>query len=114
MILAGRRINDAVGERVARECVRLLLEQGSSTRRVSILGVTFKEDVPDIRNSRVFDIVRELARFGVEVQLADPLARPEDVRAEHGLELVGVDVLALPTRWCSPCHTAPSPRGAGR
>jgi UDP-N-acetyl-D-galactosamine dehydrogenase len=106
VILAGRRINDAVGERVARECVRLLLAGGAPSRRVAILGVTFKENVPDIRNSRVFDIVRELDRFGIEVEIADPLASPQDVRDEHGLELSTLDglgpadavILAVPHR----------------
>jgi UDP-N-acetyl-D-glucosamine/UDP-N-acetyl-D-galactosamine dehydrogenase len=106
VILAGRRINDAVGERVARECVRLLLAGGAPRRRVAILGVTFKENVPDIRNSRVFDIVRELERFGIDVEIADPLASPEDVRDEHGLKLSTLDrlgpadavILAVPHR----------------
>jgi UDP-N-acetyl-D-glucosamine/UDP-N-acetyl-D-galactosamine dehydrogenase len=106
VILAGRRINDAVGERVAQECVRLLLARGAPSRRVAILGVTFKENVPDIRNSRVFDIVRELERFGIKTEIADPVASPQDVRNEHGVELSAVDrlgpadavILAVPHR----------------
>jgi UDP-N-acetyl-D-galactosamine dehydrogenase len=94
VILAGRQLNDAVGSRIAIECVRLLSERGATRRQISVLGVTFKENVPDIRNSRVFDIVRELKRFGFSVQLADPLARPEDVRHEYGLELIDIADLA--------------------
>ena len=60
VILAGRRINDGVGQRVARECLRLLTRSGQAAPRVTVLGLTFKENVPDIRNSKVVDIVREL------------------------------------------------------
>ena len=77
VILAGRRINDGVGQRIARECVRLLLRAGTSDATVTVLGLTFKEDVPDIRNSRVVDIVRELKSFGIKVQVHDPIALPE-------------------------------------
>ena len=70
IILAGRRINDAVGVRVSRECVRLLLRRGVRDAVVTVLGLTFKEDIPDIRNSRVFDIVATLKEFGI-VNLAD-------------------------------------------
>ena len=65
IILAGRRINDGMGERVARECMRALLQRGCREPTVTILGMTFKENVPDIRNSKVIDIVRELGRVGV-------------------------------------------------
>ena len=74
--------------------MRLLLASGAATRRVTILGVTFKENVPDIRNSRVFDIVGELTRFGVDVEIADPLARTEEVRGACGLGLTPLDGLA--------------------
>lgn len=94
VILAGRRVNDRVGERIAQECVRLLLAHGSVTRQVAILGLTFKEDVPDIRNSRVIDIIRELARFGVRVEVADPLARPTEVFDQYGLALKPLERLA--------------------
>ena len=60
IILAGRRINDSMGERIARECMRALLQRGRANPTVTILGMTFKENVPDIRNSKVVDIVREL------------------------------------------------------
>lgn len=96
VILAGRRVNDGVGQRVARECLRLLLSRDGAAerRRVAILGVTFKEDVPDIRNSRVIDIVRELRSFGVEVEVADPLARAEEVEHEYALSLARLEDLS--------------------
>jgi UDP-N-acetyl-D-glucosamine/UDP-N-acetyl-D-galactosamine dehydrogenase len=74
VILAGRRINDSIGIRVARECLRRLLKTGAQAPRVTVLGLTFKENVVDIRNSQVIDIIRELQSFGVSVQVSDPLA----------------------------------------
>ena len=94
MILAGRRINDAVGSRVATECVRLLLKRGASARRVAVLGLTFKEDVPDIRNSRVVDVVRTLEGFGMEVGVHDPIADAAEAARETGLTLSPLEDLA--------------------
>ena len=76
VILAGRRINDGVGQRVARECVKRILRNGSTSKLVTVLGLTFKENVPDIRNSKVVDIIHELKSFGASVQVHDPLASP--------------------------------------
>ena len=76
-----------MGGRVARECMRALLQRGCSNPTVTILGMTFKENVPDIRNSKVIDIVRELERVGVSVQVHDPLALPEEAVHEYGLTL---------------------------
>jgi UDP-N-acetyl-D-galactosamine dehydrogenase len=87
VILAGRRINDGMGQRVAKECVRGLLRRKGTGGIVTILGLTFKEDVPDTRNSRVVDIVRELESFGLQVQVHDPLANPEDAKHEYGLTI---------------------------
>jgi UDP-N-acetyl-D-glucosamine/UDP-N-acetyl-D-galactosamine dehydrogenase len=87
VILSGRRINDGVGARVARECLRLLLHSGSRPERITVLGLTFKENVPDIRNSRVVDIVRELTSFGIPVQVHDPMASPEEANHEYGIKL---------------------------
>jgi len=87
VILAGRRINDGVGQRVARECLRLLLRSNGRAERVTVLGLSFKENVPDIRNSRVIDIVRELVSFGVAVQVHDPLADREEALVEYGVSL---------------------------
>src|ERR1700722_11219136 len=87
VILAGRRINDGMGQRVAKECVRGLLRRKGAGGIVTILGLTFKEDVPDTRNSRVVDIVRELESFGLQVQVHDPLASAEDAKHEYGLTI---------------------------
>jgi UDP-N-acetyl-D-glucosamine/UDP-N-acetyl-D-galactosamine dehydrogenase len=93
VILAGRRINDNVGFRVARECVRRLFGRGNGGSQVTILGLTFKENVPDTRNSKVLDIVRELQSFNVEVQVHDPLASPDETKQEYGLALTELDSL---------------------
>lgn len=93
VILAGRRINDGMGQRVARECIRGLLRRKSNGGVVTILGLTFKEDVPDTRNSRVIDIIRELESFGLTVQVNDPMADPADAMHEYGVKLV--DAAAL-------------------
>lgn len=87
VILAGRRINDGMGSRVARECVRGLLRRKSQNGVVTVLGLTFKEDVPDTRNSRVIDIIRELEAFGLSVQVHDPLADAADAEHEYGVTL---------------------------
>jgi UDP-N-acetyl-D-galactosamine dehydrogenase len=87
VILAGRRINDSIGVRVARECLRRLLKRGTPTPRVTVLGLTFKENVVDVRNSQVFDIIRELQSFGVPVQVNDPLADNAAALKEYGLTL---------------------------
>jgi UDP-N-acetyl-D-galactosamine dehydrogenase len=93
VILAGRRINDEMGRWIAQECVRNLMARGCFKPLVTVLGMTFKEDVPDIRNSRVVDIVRELERFGVRVQVHDPLASPEEISHEYGVTLTPLDAL---------------------
>jgi UDP-N-acetyl-D-glucosamine/UDP-N-acetyl-D-galactosamine dehydrogenase len=93
IILAGRRINDSMGERVARECMRALLQNGRSNPMVTILGITFKENVPDIRNSKVVDIARELQRVGVRVQVTDPIASAEETVHECGIELMPLESL---------------------
>jgi UDP-N-acetyl-D-glucosamine/UDP-N-acetyl-D-galactosamine dehydrogenase len=87
VILAGRRINDSIGVRVARECLRRLSKAGTRAERVTVLGLTFKENVVDIRNSQVVDIIRELQSFGVNVQVHDPLADPAAALEEYGIAL---------------------------
>jgi UDP-N-acetyl-D-galactosamine dehydrogenase len=87
VILAGRRINDSMGVRVARECVRRLLKAGRSAHLVTVLGLTFKENVVDLRNSQVLEIIRELQAFGVDVQVHDPVADPELAVTHHGIVL---------------------------
>ena len=93
IILAGRRINDSIGERVARECIRALLQSGRVYPTVTILGMTFKENVPDIRNSKVIDIARELERAGVDVQVTDPIASAEETVHEYGIKLTPLESL---------------------
>jgi UDP-N-acetyl-D-galactosamine dehydrogenase len=105
LVLAGRRINDGMGEFVATKTVRLLSEGGREVRgaRVAVLGLAFKPDVRDLRNSRVPDVVRELRSWGVEVLVHDPLVDPEEARAAHGIELApraalaSLDALVLAT-----------------
>src|SRR5471030_3263640 len=84
IILAGRRINDGMGARVARECMRALERRGCDKPSVTILGLTFKENVPDIRNTKVIDIARELNRAGAIVQMHDPVAMPDETASEYG------------------------------
>ena len=95
MILAGRRINDGMGKYIAERTVKLLIQRGKAVRgaRVGILGVTFKEDVPDLRNTRVVDIVRELEDYGVEVLAHDPMADPAEARQYYQMELQALDTL---------------------
>ena len=94
IILAGRRINDGMGQRIARECIRgLLKRKGGGGGIVTILGLTFKEDVPDTRNSRVADVIRELESFGLKVQVNDPMADPQDAMHEYGVSLAKLDEL---------------------
>lgn len=93
VILAGRRINDGMGRRIARECIRRLTRRKGTGGTVTVLGLTFKEDVPDTRNSRVIDVVREMESFGLTVQLHDPLANKLDVKHEYGLALTDMEAL---------------------
>jgi UDP-N-acetyl-D-galactosamine dehydrogenase len=93
VILAGRRINDEMGRRIARECIRGLLRRKGQSGPVTVLGMTFKENVPDIRNSRVIDIVEELRAFGIDVQIADPLADSRAVEEEYGVALTALEAL---------------------
>jgi UDP-N-acetyl-D-galactosamine dehydrogenase len=94
VVLAGRRVNDDMGRVIARECVRRLVRMGRPDPTVTVLGVTFKEDVPDVRNSRVFDILSELKSFGVNVQAHDPIAHPGHTKHEYGVDLTPAEALA--------------------
>ncbi|MGH7115193.1 MAG: nucleotide sugar dehydrogenase [Stellaceae bacterium] len=108
VILSGRRINDGMGGFVAQRLVKLLIgaERPVKGARIGIAGITFKEDVPDLRNSRVPDIIAELREFGIAALVADPLADVEEARREYGIALVGLDrftaldglILAVPHR----------------
>jgi UDP-N-acetyl-D-galactosamine dehydrogenase len=94
VILSGRRINDGMGAWVAQETVRALTQRNCTDAIVTVLGMTFKENVPDIRNSRVIDIVRELERFGLRVQVSDPLALADETKHEYGVTLTPIGSLA--------------------
>jgi UDP-N-acetyl-D-galactosamine dehydrogenase len=93
VILAGRRINDGMGRFLAGECIRLLIDAGRPLKgaNVLILGLTFKENVSDIRNTRIVDIVDELQSFGINTVVIDPLADPEQAKHEYGIILNSLD-----------------------
>jgi UDP-N-acetyl-D-glucosamine/UDP-N-acetyl-D-galactosamine dehydrogenase len=93
VILAGRRINDAVSVRVARECMKRLNRAGARTGRVTVLGLTFKENVVDIRNSQVVEMIREFDEFGIDVQVHDPIADKAAAKHEYGIVLKADDEL---------------------
>jgi len=90
IILAGRRLNDSMGQFVAQETVKMMLKKGLSVKNanVLVLGITFKENCPDIRNSRAIDVVRELQDYQMNVDVYDPWASPEEVKAEYDLDLI--------------------------
>ncbi|MGV3705072.1 MAG: nucleotide sugar dehydrogenase [Arcticibacter sp.] len=89
VILSGRRVNDAMGGFVADKVVKLMIrnDQRIKGSKALILGITFKENCPDVRNTRVVDIYHELAEFGVEVDVCDPWANIEEVRHEYGIDI---------------------------
>jgi UDP-N-acetyl-D-glucosamine/UDP-N-acetyl-D-galactosamine dehydrogenase len=93
VILAGRRINDNMARYVARNVIRLMLKNGVDVARSSIgvMGITFKENCPDIRNSKVADLVKELENWGAQVVVMDPWANPEEVMHEYGIRLGTMD-----------------------
>ena len=90
IILAGRRLNDGMGQFVAQETVKMMLKKNIAVKQanVLVLGITFKENCPDIRNSRAIDVVRELEDYQMNVDVFDPWASPEEVKSEYGLELI--------------------------
>jgi UDP-N-acetyl-D-galactosamine dehydrogenase len=90
VILAGRRINDNMGRYVASDLIKIMIKHGIKIINASILlfGITFKENCPDIRNSRVVDIVKELTEYGCHISIYDPLADAETVRLEYGLDIL--------------------------
>ena len=96
VILAGRRINDSMGEFVANKVIKLMLKNGMDIKgdSVGVYGITFKENVPDIRNSKIPSILSELREFGVTPLVFDPLADPQEVKDEYGVSLVSKDVIS--------------------
>jgi UDP-N-acetyl-D-galactosamine dehydrogenase len=106
IILAGRKINDAMGKYVAENTVKKMIKANKQINgsRVAVFGVTFKENCPDVRNTKVVDIIRELEEYGVEVRVVDPIADQGDLWREYGIktyqteEIVNVDavIFAVP------------------
>ena len=106
IILAGRRINDGMGAFVAQQIVKQLIRSDIPVKgaSVGILGLTFKEDVPDLRNSRVFDVIRELRQFGIDPKVHDPLVDPDTAQRDYGQPILPLEemndlqalVLAVP------------------
>jgi len=90
VILAGRRINDGMGKFIAQRAVKEIIRTGHPVLGavVTVLGLTFKEDCPDLRNSKVVDIIQELSDYGLKVQVCDPLADPREAAHEYGVTLV--------------------------
>ena len=90
IILAGRRLNDSMGPFVAQETIKMMIKKGTPIKdaNILVLGITFKEDCPDIRNSRAIDIVRELETYNVNVDVYDPWATVAEVKHEYGLDLL--------------------------
>jgi len=96
VILAGRRTNDSMGLHVAAQVVKRMVRQGHPMQqsKITVLGMTFKQDIPDLRNTRVVDVVRELESYGLQVQVHDALADPAEAQAEYGIRLQPLESLA--------------------
>lgn len=99
VILAGRRINDGMGKFVAEQTVKQLIQLGFPVKgsNVLVLGLTFKENCPDLRNSKVIDVIQELESFGVTAHVHDPVASPEEAKHEYDIELKAWDDLPQAT-----------------
>ena len=97
IILAGRRTNDNMGIFVANKVIKLMIHKGHTIKgsRVLVLGITFKENCPDIRNSRAIDVIKELQEFGINVDVYDPWADREEVKREYNLDLIESDKLRM-------------------
>lgn len=90
IILAGRRLNDSMGEYVASEVIKKMIKQGIQIKgsNILVLGITFKENCPDVRNTKVVDVIRELKEYNTNVTIYDPWANPQEVKHEYGLDLL--------------------------
>jgi UDP-N-acetyl-D-galactosamine dehydrogenase len=90
VILSGRSINDTMGIFIASQTIKELIKAGKSVKGsvVTILGFTFKENVPDIRNTRVIDIVRELQDYGIKIQVFDPMSNADEIQKEYNLDVL--------------------------
>ena len=91
MILAGRRLNDEMGKYVADRVIKLMLQRKIevSGAKILIMGLSFKENCPDLRNTKVIDIIEEFREYGLEVEVYDPWVDPEDARLEYGIDIIG-------------------------
>jgi UDP-N-acetyl-D-galactosamine dehydrogenase len=94
IILAGRRMNDGMGSYLAKEVVKCMIKKGLALRnaRVLILGITFKENCPDVRNTKIVDVVAAFKDYGLIVDVFDPWANKEEVKSEYQIELIGSPV----------------------
>ena len=90
MILAGRRLNDNMGSYIASRVIKLMINKGIdvSKAKILVMGITFKENCPDIRNTRVVDIIHELEEYGIEVEVYDPWVKKEEAEAEYGVNII--------------------------
>jgi len=90
MILAGRRLNDHMGAYIANTVIKKMVQKGIDTSKsnILILGLTFKENCPDLRNTKVVDIINEFGEYGIKVDVHDPWVNPEEAKSEYGVNLV--------------------------
>jgi len=104
VIHSGRRINDNMGAFIASKVVKLMIAKNQPVKgaKVLVLGITFKENCPDLRNSKVIDVIRELQSYGVDVDVVDPHAQPEEVEHEYNIQLNSwADLSAAPQRYAA-------------
>jgi UDP-N-acetyl-D-galactosamine dehydrogenase len=96
VILSGRRINDGMGSFIGQRTIKEMIHAGHhiANATVTVLGLTFKENCPDLRNSRVIDVIRELESFGVSVQVCDPEVDAQEAKHEYGIDIVPFEKLA--------------------
>jgi UDP-N-acetyl-D-glucosamine/UDP-N-acetyl-D-galactosamine dehydrogenase len=113
VILAGRRINDGMGKFIAQRTVKEMIHAGHNIlgSRVTVLGLTFKEDCPDLCNSKVIEIIRELEDYGVDVQVCDPCADSDGAVHEYGVTLCPVANSNLRPPWWRQCLMSNFGRG---
>ncbi|MEL1252623.1 nucleotide sugar dehydrogenase [Flavobacterium sp. DGU38] len=92
IILAGRRLNDSMGEYIASQIVKLMIKKGISVNHAELLmlGITFKENCPDVRNTKIVDVIRALKEYGISVTIYDPLANTEEVKKEYGFTTTSI------------------------
>jgi len=92
IILAGRRLNDSMGEYIASQVVKLMIKKGISVNHAELLmlGITFKENCPDVRNTKIVDVIKALKEYGISVTIYDPIANTEEVKKEYGLTTINI------------------------